>query len=365
MTSPSQWGTVTWDLLDPEGSVRDEVNNSGTLVDHIVYNSNGVVAYEENTSISHLLGWQGGINDKATGEEDFDNRWYNAVDAVWNNPDPIGFLSGTTNLTESRGNDPINAVDPSGLIDIGIPATPPGGETGSSPRNPAAKTGSIYGPSGKKWVWGPKDGTFISQRVTIEGTLNVVDGCGRTHTVSWRESYVEVWPQGGTHDESHRASPRMPAAYLAKLGKFGFGVQRPNKLNINFGSRSCAIEAWDFRMTAKYEVTSGNYALPNSGFYRSENNFEITHATAAGTVIPNPKPMPKVFESMQYPTKSEGNLVQGLQFPPPQPKSAAGFRPGRKTVPFSRSTRSAMTMAPKAPTARFRERYIRTISMVV
>ncbi|MGH9656548.1 MAG: hypothetical protein ACRD6B_24175, partial [Bryobacteraceae bacterium] len=41
-------------------------------------------------------------------------RWYNAVDAVWSSPDPIGFLSGTTNLTESRGNDPMNIVDPSG-----------------------------------------------------------------------------------------------------------------------------------------------------------------------------------------------------------------------------------------------------------
>lgn len=246
------------------------------------------------------------------------DRWYDPKATVWIQADPSRFTAGDTNLTRYVGNNVTNAVDPSGLIEIDMPAVQ--GEAGKAPRNPAIK--AVFGVQNKRWKWGPRDGMFISQRVTNEGTLTVVDGCGDTHSVSWRETYVEVWPFGGNNSENHTAATRKAANYLAKLGNFRFAAPRGsgNALTINYSDHSCDVRSWQFQMRATYEVTSGNYGLDNTGFYKSENHFLITQAAVAGRVVPNPQPLTNVFDSMQYP---HGTLVKGLAYPPPQPQNAA------------------------------------------
>ena len=108
-------GTVTYDLIDPQGSVDDIVDANGNLVDHIVYGPLGQTVVETNASISHLGGWQGGYTDHVSGMEKFGARWYSLADAVWASQDPIGFLAGDTNLSREAFNDPENMTDPSGL----------------------------------------------------------------------------------------------------------------------------------------------------------------------------------------------------------------------------------------------------------
>ena len=66
VTSP---GTVTYDLLDPQGSVHDIVDANGNKVDHMVYGPFGQTVLETSTSVSHVGGWQGGYTDDATPAE--------------------------------------------------------------------------------------------------------------------------------------------------------------------------------------------------------------------------------------------------------------------------------------------------------
>jgi len=46
------------------------------------------------------------------------NRWYNPSLMQWMSPDPIGYDGGDVNLYRFVGNDPVNRVDPSGLISL-------------------------------------------------------------------------------------------------------------------------------------------------------------------------------------------------------------------------------------------------------
>jgi RHS repeat-associated protein len=115
VTSLNSPGTVSFDLPDPQGSVTDIVDSNGNPVDHIVYGPFGAVAYESNTSVSHLTSWQGGLLDSTTGLENFDERWYVLADAVWASEDPERFAAGDTNLTRAMGNSATNFTDPSGL----------------------------------------------------------------------------------------------------------------------------------------------------------------------------------------------------------------------------------------------------------
>ncbi|HEV3339095.1 MAG TPA: hypothetical protein VG125_02025 [Pirellulales bacterium] len=112
LTSP---GTLTFDLPDPQGSVVDVVNSSGSVIDHIVYGPFGAVSYESSPSVSHLASWQGGYSDQATGMVKFGERWEYMADAFWASQDPLGFLAGDRNLSRVVGNNMPNRTDRSGL----------------------------------------------------------------------------------------------------------------------------------------------------------------------------------------------------------------------------------------------------------
>ena len=60
VSSPSSAGTVTWPLTDNLGSVRDVVDSTGAVIDHLVYDSFGQVASETNSAAPHLQGYAGG-----------------------------------------------------------------------------------------------------------------------------------------------------------------------------------------------------------------------------------------------------------------------------------------------------------------
>ena len=55
--------------------------------------------------------WQ----DPTTNLDKTATRWYEAVNAVFLGPDPLGFGGGQTNLSEFCGNSPANHTDPSGM----------------------------------------------------------------------------------------------------------------------------------------------------------------------------------------------------------------------------------------------------------
>jgi hypothetical protein len=72
-------GTVTWPLTDNLNSVRDVVNASGAVIDHLVYNSFGQIASESDSSAPHLQGDTGAFTDPLTGLVNDWHRWYDPV----------------------------------------------------------------------------------------------------------------------------------------------------------------------------------------------------------------------------------------------------------------------------------------------
>ena len=115
VTSP---GSVTYDLLDMEGTLRDIVDANGVLQNHIVYSAFGQDYSESNPSISHLGGYAGGLYDPSTQLLYLIHRWYDPKAMVWISADPTGFRAGDVNPTRYVGNRPTNASDPSGEYEI-------------------------------------------------------------------------------------------------------------------------------------------------------------------------------------------------------------------------------------------------------
>ena len=93
ITTQGSAGTTTYPLADNLGSVRDIVNTSSSIVDHIVYNSFGQVAYESGTA-HHWAGYAGYHADANTGLDDADHRWYDPSVGRWISEDPLGFGGG-------------------------------------------------------------------------------------------------------------------------------------------------------------------------------------------------------------------------------------------------------------------------------
>ncbi|HVC96044.1 MAG TPA: RHS repeat-associated core domain-containing protein, partial [Pirellulales bacterium] len=115
VSSPTTADVPNWMLTNNQGSVVYVLDNTGAVVDQIVYNSFGAVAYESNPSVAHFAGYAGGHVDFFTGLVDDDNRWYDPIDAKWLSNDPAGFLAGDPDLSCYGLNDPTNRTDPTGL----------------------------------------------------------------------------------------------------------------------------------------------------------------------------------------------------------------------------------------------------------
>ncbi|HEY7314686.1 MAG TPA: RHS repeat-associated core domain-containing protein, partial [Gemmataceae bacterium] len=120
---------VSWYLTDQLGSVRDIVNGSQVLTNHIDYDPFGSVVKEANSSVSDAYKYAAGRTDNATGLVKFGARWYNPATGAWIEQDPSG-LGPDSNPYRYVGNDPTNAIDTSGLIGIFLDGA---GQNGENP----------------------------------------------------------------------------------------------------------------------------------------------------------------------------------------------------------------------------------------
>jgi RHS repeat-associated protein len=105
-------------LTDNLGTVRYVVDQSGTVIDKIDYNSFGQISNESNPAIHHFAGYTGGHIDPTTGSINDDHRWYDPATGRFLSEDPLGFLGGDTNLARYVGNEVTTLVDPTGLIPL-------------------------------------------------------------------------------------------------------------------------------------------------------------------------------------------------------------------------------------------------------
>jgi len=95
------------------------------------------------------FGFAGGLYDPLTQLTHFGYREYDSFTGKWTAKDPIGFAGGDSNLYGYVLNDPVNLVDPWGLMTL--PDDPSGLPNGW------VKDPSHKNPNGEKWIY-PKTG---------------------------------------------------------------------------------------------------------------------------------------------------------------------------------------------------------------
>jgi RHS repeat-associated protein len=121
ISSLTQGDVADFMLTDDLGTVRYVVDQSGTVIDQIAYNSFGMVSHESNAAIHHFAGYTGGHLDVGTGLVDDYYRWYDPATGRWISQDPAGFAAGDANENRYVDNSPLAATDPSGLQAAGPP----------------------------------------------------------------------------------------------------------------------------------------------------------------------------------------------------------------------------------------------------
>jgi RHS repeat-associated protein len=105
-------------FTDKLGSVRDLVNWSAQVQDHLDYSGFGVLT-ESNASVGDAYTFTGLKVQKVAGVLLADNRTNLLSTGRWMQQDPIVFRAGDPNLYRYVGNNPTNETDPSGFSVLG------------------------------------------------------------------------------------------------------------------------------------------------------------------------------------------------------------------------------------------------------
>lgn len=117
-------GGATYRILtDHRGSPRLVVDvATGAVAQRLEYDEFGRVLTDTSPGFQPF-GFAGGLYDADTGLVRFGRRDYDAEAGRWIAPDPLGFAGGDANLYGYVMSDPLNHVDPSGLLGIGYIAS--------------------------------------------------------------------------------------------------------------------------------------------------------------------------------------------------------------------------------------------------
>ena len=104
-------------------------DSGGAVAEHITYNAFGQqTGVTSNGSFNPdvVFGYTSKFYDTETELQWNVNRWYNSATGTWMSQDPLGFAGGQPNLNEYVGNNPANAVDPTGARSSTCRQCPPG-----------------------------------------------------------------------------------------------------------------------------------------------------------------------------------------------------------------------------------------------
>jgi RHS repeat-associated protein len=105
-------------LGDHLNTIRDVVDTSGNIVNHLTIDSFGRRTAETNGNIEVMIGLSGRLYDEDTRLQNHVNRWYSVDTGRWLSEDPIGFGGADANLNRYVGNSPTNSSDPTGTFPV-------------------------------------------------------------------------------------------------------------------------------------------------------------------------------------------------------------------------------------------------------
>ena len=237
-------GTVQWFVTDSSGSIREIVNQDGTILDKINYDPFGAVNYESSVSDGGYYKFQGGFYSDTIKLNHYGDRWEDPQTGRWLSQDPIGFSSGDANFYRFEINGPTYEADPTGddgeVLRIGPHGGSAGGDVGGE--NPAAdQQGCNCGPPTHP-IFIPGEGCFIfnpvaGQLAQAPSSPPPGGGAGPLANGPWNQATAEP----------PRFSPSLPppimgsaGATLAYLGRqtipkthaFGGGTAFTSRLSV-------------------------------------------------------------------------------------------------------------------------------------
>src|SRR5262249_46174685 len=137
-------GRVSWLLADELGTVRDLVDNSGAVLNHITYDSYGNVIAQTDPAVATRFLFAGREFDAATGLYYDRARYYEPKLGRFLREDPIRFSAGT-HLYRYVRNNPVSFRDPSGKDDPAPEGKPQ--EDAAAPEAEPADDTEDLGPS--------------------------------------------------------------------------------------------------------------------------------------------------------------------------------------------------------------------------
>jgi RHS repeat-associated protein len=163
-------GVPTWYLTDNIGSVREDVNTSGTVLDSITYDSYGNILSESNSSNGDRFKFTGREWDSEIGQYFYRARDYAPGIGRFESEDPLAIKGGDLNPYRYAKNLPTILKDPLGLLAIGLT----GGQGNKGPTE-----GARTPPWPFNWLPNPLQiaqglGNFlISGCIKVEGNLSI------------------------------------------------------------------------------------------------------------------------------------------------------------------------------------------------
>lgn len=117
-------GNNQWLLADHLGSIRDVVDSSGVLADHILYDAYGNRVSETNHALGSRYQFAGREFDGETNLYFNRARYYSPSTGRFISEDPIAFVAGDPNYFRYAKNDPVRNIDPFGFQASSRPADP-------------------------------------------------------------------------------------------------------------------------------------------------------------------------------------------------------------------------------------------------
>ena len=110
-------GVTDWYVTGKLGSVRDIVNTSGSVIDHISYGAFGSIRAETNPSAGSQYKFDGMVYDIILSKYYDNARYYDQALGRFIIEDPSSFHGLDTNLYRFIDNSTLNGIDPLGLSD--------------------------------------------------------------------------------------------------------------------------------------------------------------------------------------------------------------------------------------------------------
>jgi len=107
---------VLWTLTDHLNTVRDLIDNSANVDNHLTYDSYGQVTSETNSNVDTLFLFTARPYDPDTFLQYNWHRWCDLGTGRWMSEDPIGFGAPDANLYRYVTNNSTNATDPTGFF---------------------------------------------------------------------------------------------------------------------------------------------------------------------------------------------------------------------------------------------------------